>query len=121
MPTYNLYCEDCDQDIEIFCKISEYEIRMKNIVCPNCISKNVYRNYQEDNIYSSVNDIRTIGQLAEFNTKKMGSQLAEEYEKNKKPETKQWYQHNKYGDATRKQINSMTPEQKKKYIIEGKK
>lgn len=121
MPIYNLYCEDCDQDIEIFCKVSEYETKMKNIVCPNCTSRNVYRNYQEDNIYSTVKEIKTVGQLAEHNTKKMGSKLTEEYEKNKKPENKQWYQDSKYGAASRKQINKMTPEQKKKYILKGDK
>lgn len=122
MPEYNLYCEDCDQDIEIFCKISEYETRMKNITCPNCTSRNVYRDYRQDNIYSSVKDVKTIGQLAEKNAKKMGSKIAEEREKTKKKEPeKQWYQNSKFGDASRKEINKMTAEQKKKYVLNGKK
>lgn len=121
MPEYNFYCEDCDQDIEIFCSISEYDTKIKNIVCPSCTSRNIYRNYQEDNIYSNVKDIRTVGQLAEYNTKKMGSKLQEEADKNKKPEQKPWYQSSKYGSASLKEINKMTKEQKKKYILGGDK
>lgn len=121
MPFYNLKCEDCSQDIEIFCKVSEYDVRVKNTVCPSCASKNVYRNYQEDNIYSSVKDIKTIGQLADANSKKYKTQLAEADAK-KQEDTrveKPWY--HKHGDATTKEINKMNKNQKLKYIMEGKK
>lgn len=121
MPTYNLFCENCNADIEFFCSISEYDKFMKEIKCPSCSSKKLYRNYQEDNIYSTVREIRTVGQLAEHNTKKMGSKLSEEYEKNKPSSKKQWYQDEKLGDASRKEINKMTPAQKKKYVLTGKK
>lgn len=120
MPEYNLYCDDCDQDIEIFCSISEYENKMKNIVCPNCTSRNIYRNYQNDNIYSSVKDIKTIGQLADLNAKKMGSKLREEVDKKAKPESpKPWY--HEFATASNREINKMTDKQKTKYIMEGKK
>jgi hypothetical protein len=121
MPNYNLYCDDCDQEIEIFCSIKDYDTRMKNIICPNCCSRKIYRNYQEDNIYSSIKEITTVGQLAEKNTKKMGSKIDEEYHKNKREESKQWYQSPKYGEASRSEINKMTREQKKNYILKGKK
>lgn len=120
MPTYNLYCDDCLLSIEIECSISEYDNRMKNIVCPECTSRNVYRNYQEDNVYSSVKDIKTIGQLADKNTKRMQSQIKEHQDKNKKPEQeKPWY--HEYATATNKEVNKMTNKQKAKYIMEGKK
>jgi len=94
---------------------------MKNVICPSCASRNIYRNYQEDNVYSTIKDIRTVGQLAEYNTKKMGSKLNEEYEKTKIPEKKPWYQSEKYGKASKQQINKMTKEQKKDYILGGDK
>lgn len=122
MPSYNFKCEDCDSEIELQCSISEYPDLIKNIRCPGCSSVNVHRDYSNDNIYSSVREIKTIGQLAEFNTKKMGSKLQEEYEKNKpKEEVAQWYQNSKLGDASRKEINKMTKEQKKRYVLTGKK
>lgn len=120
MPEYNLYCDDCDQDITIFCKVSEYDTRMKNVVCPNCTSRNVYRNYQEDNVYSSIKDIKTIGQLADKNAKKMGSKISENQDKKPKVENdKPWY--HEFATATNKEINKMTKQQKAKYIMEGKK
>ena len=122
MPTYNFICDNCNQNIELFCSIKEYDKYTKNIACSNCSSKNIHRNYEEDNVYSTVKEIKTIGQLAEANTKKMGSKLTEEYEKNKKEEPKKpWYQDSKFGSANRKEINKMTNEQKKKYILNGKK
>ncbi len=122
MPVYNLYCEDCLLDIEIECSVSEYDNRMKNIVCPECTSRKVYRNYQNDNVYSSVREVKTIGQLADANTKKYRSQLNEEDAKKKESqkEQKPWYI-NKDTTASTKEINNMTKEQQKKYIMEGKK
>lgn len=124
MPEYNLYCDDCDQDIEIFCSISEYESRMKHIVCPNCTSRNIYRNYQHDNVYSSVKDVKTVGQLADRNAQKNKIKIAEEKQKQleKNPTTKQpWYKDKKYGEVSYKEINQMSSQQKTKYIMEGKK
>ena len=122
MPIYSLYCDDCLQEIEIECKISEYDSRMKQIICPSCSSRKVYRNYESDNIYSTIKEVKTLGQLAEKNTKKMGGKLKEEQEKKQAKEPpKPWYHDSKLGDASRKEINKMTPEQKKKYILKGKK
>lgn len=124
MPTYDLYCDDCLQEIEIECSISDYDNRMKNIVCPNCTSKNVYRDYSRDNVYSSVRDVKTIGQLADKNAKVNQSKINEM--KHKKQEStaevpKPWYKNDKFGTATPKEINKMSTEQKTKYIMEGRK
>lgn len=118
MPRYSLYCEDCLQDIEIECSIAEYDNRMKNIVCPNCTSRNVYRNYSEDNVYSSVKDIKTIGQLAEKNAKENKSKI-QELDSQKPKKEKPWY-HNA-ASVTNKEINKMTKKQKRDYIMRGKK
>jgi len=121
VPEYNLYCDDCNQNISIFCGISEYDTRIKNTICPNCTSKNVYRNYKEDNIYSTIKEIRTIGQLADSNEKKNKSILNELEAKKKesKKEEKPWYHKN--STATNKEINKMDKKQKAKYIMESKK
>ena len=124
MPIYNLYCEDCNLDIEIECPISKYDSAMKNIVCPKCTSRNVHRNYSHDNIYSSVKSVKTIGQLADKNAKLKESSIQEELHKKKEstPEApKLWYKDSKYGKATPKEINKMNDNQKLKYIMEGKK
>jgi hypothetical protein len=124
MPIYNLYCEDCNLDIEIECPISKYDSAMKNIVCPECTSRNVHRNYSHDNIYSSVKSVKTIGQLADKNAKLKKSSIQEELHKKKEstPEAlKLWYKDSKYGEATPKEINKMNDNQKLKYIMEGKK
>jgi len=118
MPTYNLYCHDCLQEIEIECRISDYDNRMKNIVCPNCTSRNVYRDYVRDNIYSSVRDVKTIGQLADKNSKENKSKI-QEIEAQKPKKQTPWY-HNA-GGASPQEINKMTKKQKKDYIMKGKK
>lgn len=123
MPIYNLYCDDCSHDIEIVCSISQYDDTIKNIVCPNCDSKNVYRNYQEDNIYSSIKDVKTIGQLADKNAKINKNKIAEANHKEKESQPKQataWYKDPKFGTASSKEINKMSNEQKTKYIMEGR-
>jgi hypothetical protein len=101
------------------CSIAEYDNRMKNIVCPMCTSRNVYRDYSSDNIYSSVKEVKTIGQLADKNAKQMSSQIKEHQDKNQKSEQKPWY--HEYATATNKEINKMTNKQKANYIMEGKK
>lgn len=123
MPTYNFYCEKCKAKFDLECRISEYDQIFKNIDCPNCSSTDsIYRDYNADNIYSTIREIRTVGQLAEHNTKKMGSKLTEEYAKKKEAEPqKPWYHNPKLGGATRKEINKMTIEQKRKYILKGQK
>lgn len=119
MPIYDLLCDVCLQEIELECSIAEYDTRMKNIVCPNCTSRCVYRNYANDNVYSSVREVKTIGQLADKNAKKMSSQIKEHEDKNKKQETKPWY--SEHTTVTNKEFNKMTDKQKAKYIMEGKK
>jgi hypothetical protein len=120
MPAYTLLCEKCKKHSELFCSISKYDKELKSAICPYCSSAKLHRDYQADNIYSTVKEIRTVGQLADYNTKKMGSKL-QEIEEQKPKQEKQWYQNPKYGSLTRKEINKLTPEQKKKYVLKGEK
>jgi hypothetical protein len=121
MPRYSLLCEDCSLCIEIECSISEYDTKMKSVICPECASKNVHRNYQDDNIYSSVKEINTIGQLADHNTKKIKSKLSEQDAMNKEllKNDKPWY--HSYASSSNKEINKMNKKEKRNYILKGSK
>lgn len=121
MPVYIFECEKCGHCTEFNWLISEYDEKIKNGKCYSCKSKKIHRKYDSDNIYTKVVDIKTIGQLAEVNGKKYKSKLEEEAAK-KNEESKverPWYHSSSAPD--RKEINKMTKQQKKKYIIEGKK
>jgi len=110
-------------------------------ICDNCNNKltDVYQSIKDDaltkceacgkeslqrviygGISASVKGVSTIGQLADRNWSKMGSyQKSELIEKQKS--NKQESPLQSFGSASRKEINKMTPEQQKKYIITGEK
>ena len=122
MPIYSFCCDKCSNKFDLQRQILEYEEMIKNLSCPKCKSLKVYRDYQEDNIYSTVKEIRTVGQLAEYNTKKMGGKLKEQEAKKEEEENKKkpWYHDKKYGGATQKEISKMSEKKKKDYILKGK-
>jgi len=67
-------------------------------------------------------EAKTLGQLAENNTKKMGSyELSKRREQQAKGNLKKKTWKEKAGDATPKEIQKMSPQQKQRYIREGKK
>ena len=73
-----------------------------------------------------VENVSTIGQLADKNTKKMGHYKKSEIEakaKENKPKAKQTDQqiYGKHATATRAEIKNMSPKQKQNYIMKGKK
>lgn len=121
MPVYVFECEQCSACTEFNWLISEYDEKIKKGKCFKCKSKKIYRKYDHDNVYTKVVDIKTVGQLADVNTKKYKSKLDEEAAKKNEESKieKPWY-HSSNAPST-KEINKMTKEQKKKYIIEGKK
>lgn len=111
MPTYDYRCEDCDTEVnDIFQSFKDDALTK----CPSC-GKNSLKRVIYGGLGCFVKDVKTIGQLADSNWKKMGSYKRSEIEQSKKKDTDQ----PAYGKATRKQINKMTTEQKKKYIITG--
>ena len=72
-----------------------------------------------------VENVSTIGQLADKNTKKMGHYKKSEIEakaKENKPKTKQTEKqiYGKHATATRAEIKNMSPKQKQNYIMKGK-
>jgi len=116
MPEYNFICSKCNKYTTEYWPVSEYDERFKNTKCSHCKSKKINRAYDVDNIHTTVKEIKTIGQLAEANTKKLGKYGLEEkmmqddriVDKQKKEKQ----------DLMRK-INKMTPQQQKKWIVEG--
>jgi len=116
MPEYNFFCNNCSSYSTEYWSISEYDAKIKKVKCCNCKSKKVNRAYDKDNIYSSVKEVKTIGQLAEANTKKLGKYgLEEKMLKDDRVVDKQ----KKEKKELMRKINKMTPEQKQKWIVEG--
>lgn len=75
MPRYTFKCPECDTYSELICNISEYDEEFKKYKCPCCNSRLTYRSYEDDGIYASVKEIKTVAQLAEANEKKYGKEL----------------------------------------------
>jgi DNA-directed RNA polymerase subunit RPC12/RpoP len=116
MPEYNFSCGDCKNDFSCFWSIKSYDDSLAKLTCEKCGSKKVFRDYQEDNMVVSYHEVKTIGQLAEKNTKKMGRY---ELEEKMRQDNMDLHKKNKEVSAKRRKINKMTPEQKHKYIMEG--
>lgn len=120
MPEYTFECKNCNTVQKETWSISSYDDYIKSIKCNNCLSKEIYRSYQEDNINTSIKDIKTIGQLADNNAKKMKSKINEENARNQQinNSSKPWY--HSYSSVSNKDINKMTKKQKQNYILKGK-
>lgn len=116
MPEYNFKCEKCSHSFSEFWSVSKYDEEKSKCKCPKCRSKKVFRSYEEDNVFASVKEIKTIGQLAEANAKKMGKYKLEE--KTQEDSIKIPKKQKEKRDLFRK-INKMTPKQKQRWIHEG--
>ena len=119
MPTYDYLCNACGHEFEQVhgfgktpepCSCGSHDIKIVINQAPVAFVKG---------------EAKTLGQLAEANTKKMGRYELEDHrakqEKGnlKKQKPKEWWQ--KSGDATKTDINKMSKTQKARYIKEGKK
>lgn len=111
MPLYDYECSKCGHKEEIFHGYNE-----KVTKCPSC-GKKKFRIVILSSPYCTVKEIKTVGQLADSNWKKMGT-----YEREKKmledgvKETLEKREKAKFVNK----VSNMTPEQKTKYIVEGK-
>lgn len=111
MPVYHYKC-GCGYDKEVFHSIHE-NIRT---LCPECNNNSMV--VVIDSIpYGTVKEIKTIGQLADSNAKKMGKELLQ-----KKMEsdgvTKAIQQQEAMSEV--RKLAALTPEKKEKYIMDGK-
>ena len=92
MPEYSYICEECDHSWSIFCHRSEYKDKIK---CTSCNKKkSVYRNFEEDEVYTAYNyslsEAKTIGHYADKQSKKLGKNKVEDMireQKTKKGDT----------------------------------
>jgi hypothetical protein len=120
MPKYTFICENCGQQTEFSWMLSEYDNSIKSCKCCHCKSKKIHRDYQADDVNCKVKEVKTIGQLAEANTRKNKNKINEESAKEREQkgsEKKPWY--HSQGKATNKEINKMSPQQKRAYIMKG--
>ena len=117
MPTYDYKCESCDYEVEIAhgfnaptpkCETCKHDLKIVINQAPMAFIKG---------------EAKTLGQLSEQNTKKMGRYELEDkrhhQQQGKVKEEKSWWQ--KSGDATSQEIGKMNAKQKAAYIKKGKK
>lgn len=118
MPLYDYECRKCNHLLEdVFQKVTEDALEE----CPECGEKALKR-IITGGIHGFVSGSNTIGSLADKNARVNKNKIAEaeHIKRESTPEApKAWY--DKYGTATPKEINKMTPQQKTRYIMEGRK
>jgi putative FmdB family regulatory protein len=117
MPTYDYQCNTCGIEFEQFHGFKEEPSPCK------CGSSDIKIVINQPPIGFVKGEAKTLGQLAEKNTKKMGRYELDDrraYQNaEKKEKKKDWWE--KSGDASKSDINKMSKSQKAKYIRDGKK
>lgn len=115
---YDYACSNCDN------KIMDYYQSIKDepiTLCEKCNTHSLYR-VISGGLGSFFKEAKTVGQLADKNWSKFGRYKQSELEqKTKESKQKKASYFDQFGSANRQQINKMTEEQKKKYIITGDK
>ncbi len=120
MPTYDYECKSCEH--QVLDVKQGFEDKPLSL-CPECNKEELFR-IVTGGIHGSVKNINTIGSLADHNSKKYKSEIAEgkAMANELNPETpKPWYHNPKYGDASKKEVSQMSNERKLRYIMEGRK
>jgi len=112
MPTYDFECEKCAYYTEIKQGFEDPSTH----TCPHCNEPTLIKVYINAPAMFVRGEPTTIGHLADRNTKKMGKY--ELQEKSNKDGAKADKEQIKARESRRK-INSMTPEQKVKWIKDG--
>jgi putative FmdB family regulatory protein len=111
MIEYEYECDNCSHSFSIRQSIKDDALS----ICPECNESTLYRVFHAP--YVSVKgDVKTIGQLADKNTKNMGRYELEEKKANDINVNKEQREKR---DLNRK-INKMTPDQKTKWILGDK-
>jgi putative FmdB family regulatory protein len=112
MPTYDYECEECGYQCEEFQKFSEKPLSK----CPKCDSETFRRVILTPPQAFIKGEVKTVGQLADRNTEKMGRY---ELEDRRHADNMETHKKNKEASALRRKINKMTPAQQKRYIERG--
>lgn len=115
---YDYKCDNCCHELkDVYQSIKDDALT----TCPECGKSSLCRVIY-GGIASFMKDVKTIGQLADNNWAKMGhyqkSEIESKLQNNKKKESSPL---SSAGNASAKEINKMTPEQKHKYIMTGDK
>lgn len=95
MIEYTYHCSKCENNFTKFWLMAEYDKKNKNVKCPNCKTKKVYRDYATDQITSNVvpmlSECNSLQRYAEKQSKQYGKEKCEKmaegftaYKKNKK-------------------------------------
>ena len=115
---YDYQCDKCAYNmIDVYQSIHEEAL----ISCPNC-GENSLQRVIHGGFACFVKDIKTIGQLADKNWSTLGTYKRSEIEENgKNKKNNEQSVFSSCGNASKKEINKMTTEQKQRYIMEGKK
>jgi putative FmdB family regulatory protein len=115
---YDYKCDNCSHElIDVYQSIHDEAL----VKCPNCGKDSLIRVIY-GGVGSFMKDVKTIGQLADSNWGKMGHYQKSELEaKRKQNQTKEESAFSFAGNATKKEINKMSAEQQKKYIMTGDK
>ena len=116
MPTYDYLCESCGHEIkDIYQSFSEDSLKKCSSCGQDSLNRLIY-----GGLGTFVKDVKTIGQLADKNWQNMSQYKKSEIEQSRKEQSQANESPlNQFGSASRGQINKMTSEQKKKYIITG--
>lgn len=81
MPTYTYFCDHCNNHVELFYHISDYQ---ENPQCLLCQSPGMHRDYSTDigtlssSIKKSDGELKTIGDLANRNRDRMSDEQKQE-------------------------------------------
>lgn len=117
---YDYLCDECGHKmIDVYQSIKDDALK----TCPSCQKESLNR-VVYGGIASFVKDVKTIGQLADKNWTKLGHYQRSEKEEQAKLERQSKEEKSvfsAFGSASKKEINKMTPEQQKRYIITGDK
>ncbi|NVM35809.1 MAG: hypothetical protein HWN81_09450 [Candidatus Lokiarchaeota archaeon] len=92
MPEYSFRCDKCDETFLRFFHVKEYESELKKSKCPSCKSKKIYRDFLADNItpnyIKGVHEAKTLGELADKRSKKLGRRAVEGIKQDQKTKKK---------------------------------
>lgn len=112
MPVYHYGCKNCGDDFETYRSIKADKLT----TCTKCNSESL-EIVIDGPFDMSVKEVKTIGQLAEQNSKKMGKELLQ---RKMESDGITAQQEKKEKMATMNKLASLTPEKQDKYIRTGK-
>jgi putative FmdB family regulatory protein len=120
MPHYDYECEECSHEVH---DVKQSMNDKPLVECPQCGKDGLFR-VISGGAGVIIKSITTVGQQADFNGKKYKTQLDEAACRKRESEPKKevpLHHDPKLGGASPQDINKMSPNQKTRYIMEGRK